>query len=487
MSNNKRTVDEIGREFEIHASKISEQRYNQKAGIEYDKELMEIESERLLNLSKEFLDSYSEPRSFYLNCIATIAQSRKLPVSIEIYEKRSNEITMSKYEINGKPVNWGSWRQFNAQTSHDKRKEVFDHFIDKSGFLAPLVSKRFNISRQIYALYEMSPLDSYLEREKMSYDELTDFACSLGDNARPTFLAAADHYASEVFGKDTFDYYDDFYVARGRIYSPLNKFLEKKDPLKIISKVLNEWGFQDDYTSIKVDSENREKKSPSALCFGIQIPTDIRIVFKRVSPFSDFSSVFHEFGHGIHGTSGIPQDPYWKRYLVPMSVAETFSILFEMLLQYKPFLHEELKLGEDAISEILDRRHFMNLYFLVFYAANSLLKLEYWKKNYTIEQAETRYQKLTKRFFIELPGKYWLLHHIMPDYDLYSPSYMIASVRVKELMHQLIGEYGEFFWKESKAGSVVRDLASSRADFDLSIWNMDIKPYLKEQTEFSFL
>lgn len=487
MTDIRRTTDDIGREFETHIIRMSKQQYNLKAGLEYDRTLMESESESLLKLSKEFLDSYLEPRSFYLNCINTIAQSRKLPISLEIYEKRNAEISYNKYNFAGKPVNWGSWRQFNTLSRDIKeRKEIFDFFIEKASQLSSLISTRFNIAQQVYSLYGTSPLDAYLEIEKTSYEKLTNFVGSLGDNARKSFLSAADHFAPEVFDKETLEYYDDFYVARGRIYTPLNKYLEKKNPLKIIEKVLSEWGFQEDLTKIRVDHENREKKSPSAFCFGIQIPNDVRIVFKRVSPFSDFTSLFHEFGHGIHATSGIAEDPYWKRYLVPMSVAETFSILIEMLLQYKPFLQEELELSDEAILEILDRRHFMNLYFLVFYAANSLFKLEYWKNNYSLEQAESRYQELTKRFFIELPGKYWLLHHIMPEYDLYSPSYMIASIRVKELMQQLIGEYGEFFWKEKRAGSVVKDLAASRADFDLTIWNMDIEPYLEEQSEFSF-
>ncbi|MHA2110139.1 MAG: hypothetical protein ACW98W_01605 [Candidatus Hodarchaeales archaeon] len=78
----------------------------------------------------------------------------------------------------------------------------------------------------------------------------------------------------------------------------------------------------------------------------------------------------------------------------------------------------------------------------------------------------------------------------MPDYDVYAPSYMLASVRVKEWMNQMVDEFGEEFWRgeEAKqAGTVIRDLAATRANFDLSVWDMNPRPYLDEQSQLSFL
>ena len=482
-----RSVEDFGAEFEKYVVQLDVQRYNQTAGLSYDKNLMQSVSETLVGLSSEFLNSHEEPRIFYLNSIDTIAEARKLPLINEIYEKRMSLISTKDFQFQGKPVNWGSWRQFNAQSSNpNDRQQIFDDFINKIPDLTPLIIKRFNISRQVYSLYGSSPLEAYLEQEFLSYENLQDLIFALGDGARKPFLSAADHYAPEILGKDTFEYYDDFYVTRGRIYTPLNKYFEKLNPLKVVERVLSNWGFEKDFGQIHVDSEDREKKSPSAFCFGIEIPNDVRVVYKRVSPFSDFTSIFHEFGHAIHGTSGNPDDPYWKRYLTPRSVAETFSIFLEMLLQYPLFLQQELGLSEEVAQNILDRRHFINLYFLVFYSANALMKLEFWKREYTPEQASSRFQELTKRFFWEIPGDYWLLHHIMPDYDIYAPSYLLASIRVKEWITQMVDEYGDEFWKDKQAGTVFRDLAATRGEFDLSVWDMNPKPYLEEQSTFSF-
>lgn len=482
-----RSIDDLGAEFEKYVVQLNEQRYNQTAGLPYDKNIMELVSEKLVDLSSEFLRSYEEPKSFYLDSIERIAQARKLPLTLEIYEKRMSLISTNKFHIHGKPVNWGSWRQFNAQTSNPKdRKQVFDEFINKIPDLTSLIIKRFNISQQVYSLYDSSPLEAFLDKEFLSYEKLCDLILALGDGARKPFLTAAEHYAQEILNKETFDYYDDFYLARGRIYLSLNKYFEKKNPLTVLKGFLSKLSFEKDLALINVDSVDRETKSPSAFCFGVQIPNDVRVVYKHISPFSDFTSLFHEFGHALHGTSGNPEDSYWKRYLIPMSVAETFSTFIEMLLQHPPFLQQELGLPKEVIREIIDRRHFMNLYFLVFYSANALMKLEFWKREYTPEQASTRFQELTKRFFWEIPGDYWLLHHIMPDYDIYAPAYLLASIRVKEWMTQMIDEFGEEFWKDKQVGTVFRDLGTTRGEFDLTVWDMDPNPYLIEQSTFSF-
>jgi oligoendopeptidase F len=206
-----------------------------------------------------------------------------------------------------------------------------------------------------------------------------------------------------------------------------------------------------------------------------------------VTPFSDFESVFHEFGHGIHDKSADPEDSVWKRYIVPMSVAETFSILMEGITAEPLFLKQELKLKDKAVNEIVDGVRFMALSFLTFYAANSIMKMEFWKKNYNVEQAAKRWQELTKRFFIETPGYYWILHHVMPNYDMYSPSYMIASVRVATITQKLTEDFGEAWWTNPKAGKFIRQLAQTRGEFNIKQWKLKPDIYLKQQKTMSIL
>jgi len=480
------SLEKLASRYEKLSSQLSEQYHNQYAGLTYDREFMKKLAQQLTEVSKEFLERFTQPRSMYLASIETIADAERLEVELDFHDQRMEKISTEKHSVGGKKVNWGDWRQFNSQTDDaEKRKEVFDEFIAKAPTIAHLVEKRMSISKEIYKEYGLTPLDSYLELEQITYDELYNLLKKLGEGAKQTFLAAAEHFAPQVLRKTTVEYYDDFYTWRGRIYKPLNKYFEGKNPLNEVKQCLMNLRF--DPSTIKVDAEDRPNKSPSASCWGIQVPNDVRILYRKVSPFTDFSSLFHEFGHGIHGKSANPEDSVWKRYIVPMSVAETFSMLIESVAENPLFLLQDLKLKEEAVKEITDRVRFMNLAFLTFYAANSIMKMEFWKNNYTVEQAAERWQELTKQFFIETPGNYWILHHIMPNYDMYSPSYVIAAVRVATIKEKLVQDYGEAWWRNPEAGEFIRQLAQTRGEFDIKAWKLNPDTYLSEQKSLSFL
>jgi hypothetical protein len=480
------SLEKLASRYEKLNGQLSEQYYNQYAGLTYDRDLMKRLAQQLTEISKEFLQKFTEPRSMYLASIGTIAEAERLEVELDFHDQRMEKISTEKHTVEGKKVNWGNWRQFNSLTDDaQKRKEVFDEFITKAPIISYLVEKRMNITKEVYKQHSLTPLASYLELEQITYNELTNLLQKLGDGAKQAFLTATEHFAPQVLHKKTTEYYDDFYTWRGRIYKPLNKYLKEKNPLNNVTQLLNNLGFNP--STIKVDDEDRPNKSPSASCWGIQIPNDVRILYRKVSPFTDFGSLFHEFGHGIHGKSANPEDSVWKRYIVPMSVAETFSMLIESVTENPLFLRQDLKIEENAVKEIIDRERFMNLAFLTFYAANSIMKMQFWKNNYTIDQAAKRWQELTKRFFIETPGNYWILHHIMPNYDMYSPSYVIAAVRVATIKEKLTQDYGETWWRKLAAGKLIKQLAQTRGDFDIKAWKLNPDAYLNEQKSLSFL
>jgi len=479
------SLEELASRYERLNSQLTEQYYNQEAGLIYDRELMKQLSQKITETSLEFLEKFSEPRAMYLASLATIAQAERLEIELDFNDQRMEKISTDQHSISGLKVNWGNWRQFNSQTEDpQKRKEVFDEFIAKAPTISNLVEKRMNISKEVYKRYGLTPLDSFLELEQTSYNELSDLIKKLGDGAKQAFLTAAEHFALQVLHKTTTEYYDDFYTWRGRIYKPLSKYLESRSPLTEIRRVLENLGFAP--SALKVDDEDRPNKSPSASCWGIHVPNDVRVLYRKVTPFEDFGSLFHEFGHGIHDKSANPKDSVWKRYMVPTSVAETFSTLIESLLKNPLFLSQDLKLEEAAVQEIINRVRFMDLAFLTFYAANSVMKMEFWKNNYTIEEASRKWQELTKRFFIETPGNYWILHHVMPNYDLYSPSYVIAAVRVATIKERLVKDYGETWWRNVKAGEYVKQLAQTRGEFDIKAWRLNPDTYLNEAKSLNF-
>ena len=96
---------------------------------------------------------------------------------------RNDKVSSSEYKFNGYPVNWSTWRQFNGKEKEPtKRKELFDEFIIKTKYIAPIVEKRFLSINQIYEEYnigegeikginnntKLDPVSAYLEQENIS-------------------------------------------------------------------------------------------------------------------------------------------------------------------------------------------------------------------------------------------------------------------------------------------------------------------------------
>ncbi len=480
------SIDQIGKEYENLSAIIGEEFFNQTAGLPFDAERLQQASQKRTQLCEHFLSKYTEPRQMYRASIQALAQSAFLPHRLKLNEERLKIISDPYHTFNENPVTWASWRQFNAITKDaTTRKAVFDHFVKQAPKLIPLVKNGFDAMGEVYTRFKTTPVINYLEKEAFSYDKLVQFLSQLGDGARSSFLKTADKYSEEI-KNGPFEYYDDFYFFRSQVFRPLDDHFKGIDSIPEVHKVLSRLGFA--VNQIKVDNEDRPKKSPSAFCFGIRIPQDVRVVYKFTSPGSTLTSVFHEFGHGIHGISGIPTDPPWKRLIVPNSVSETFSILIETLVTSNQlFLIEDLGLPPDAAQDIMDRNNFMYLFFCVFYAANSLMKLAYWREDLTFPKASQRWQDLTRRFYIEIPGDYWLLHHVMPQYGIYAPSYMIASVRVTHLIQHLEKEFGDRWWHEPRAGAYISELAAARGEFPIKRFSLNPQNYLDRITNLSFL
>ena len=165
-----------------------------------------------------------------------------------------------------------------------------------------------------------------------------------------------------------------------------------------------------------------------------------------------------------------------------MGIAEIFSILIERLTR-NPLYLKGLGIGEPKIlDELVLRNKFMELFFVVFYTANSLMKMDFWNKNLTIAEANRLYERLIKKYLaLEVPGEYWMLHHILPESTMYVPSYLLASVRAAELERYLVNTFGDKWWIEEIAGRTLREIMSKGERINLKMFSkLDHNIFIKE-------
>lgn len=462
----------------LQVTKANEE-WRQYNGLKYDEELIKNIARKQSEHAQYFIEEIKKPRRMLLLAISTVVESAKTPNRLELYKAREEKLVCSDLQVGGKPVNWNSWRQFNAQaTRHEDRKRVYDEFVAKVPTITPIIQSMFSQSRDIWAKHGLDPLKVYLEFEGLSLKKLKNLVRHLGHGAKKAFQEALESYSKEILKKPA-EYYDNLYHFRGKVFTKVDPAFKKFDPAKEPLRILGKLGF--DIHRLDVDAEERPGKYASPICFGIKIPDDVRLLVRPVSPFSDLESSLHEFGHGMHFVSIAPTTPYWEKYGIAMGIAETFSTFLEGLMKNKDFLSKEMRLKPPVVEDVLARSRFMELFFLTFYAANSLTKIEFWEHQLTMEQADERYAQYSKEFMdMDVPGKYWQLHHVMPDADLYSPSYMIAAVRAVELTDRIRNRFGSKWWADKEAGKYLRELVAPGGQIDLhSFSKLDEAKYLK--------
>jgi len=467
------TVDEA-----LYVAYANEE-WRQYAGFSFSESFMKSVADKRIDHAKEFLSQFKEPRQLFLGKVYDVADASKTPMKLELYRQREQEIISKSHEVNGRPVTWNSWRQFNAQAKTSaERKVVFDEFVGKAEIVTPTIRSMFDKSREVEKQYETSPLELYLQLEGLTLKQLKDMVRTLGQTAKKPFQELLEYYSREVNGRSA-EYYDDLYYFRGKIFEPVDSAFKGLNSAEEPKKVLAKLGFR--VERLQTDAEERAGKHTSPICFVVQVPNDVRLLVRPVKPFTDMESSFHEHGHGMHYICISEDAAYWDKYTIPMGVAEIFSTLLERLMRKQVFLTRHFKVSKSVAEEATERVKFMELYFLTFYAANSLMKIEFWEEDLSMEQANEKYERYTEEFMgMRLPGKYWQLHHVMPDFDLYSPSYMIAAVRAAELERRLEGLFGADWWTEKRAGNYIRSVASEGASIKLSRFSrLDTRPYLK--------
>jgi hypothetical protein len=171
-----------------------------------------------------------------------------------------------------------------------------------------------------------------------------------------------------------------------------------------------------------------------------------------------------------------------------MGIAEIFSTFLERLTKSRQYIQSLIgstKIDEIVINKLLANTHLMELFFVTFYTANSLMKMEYWRQNLSADQASEVYSRLIKEYTgFEVPGEYWLLHHILPESIMYVPSYLLAAVRAAELESCLRDRFGDMWWKEKDSGKRLREIMKPGASIDLSTFSrLDSSKFLNEITE----
>ncbi len=429
---------------------LRKEHWKMQIGLSYSKKKIGTLEKQSKTHGETFLKHWKKPEELYQEAVGSIASEKTYKLELKLEELRRTLITS---KVSGKIINWPTWRQFAVTAKDKERKKVFDEFMRKSKIIAPVIHEKFDKETQIFAEYGLEPLSMYLKDHHMSLSALKKTIQTLSSAIKKPFLRQWQDYSQELFGREP-EYYDDLYVLRNKIYSSIEPIKQK--PLAVVQEIITTQGFGK--KNISEDSADRPRKYPSPFCSFIKIPSDIRVSYKAEGSINDMTSVLHEYGHAIHASNIRSELPYWVRYKLNEGLAESFSTLYEDLMHNHEFLTEYLKLSHATAHDLIKRIRFIRMFAIEFYAANSLFKIDYWKKRLTPEQCDANYAKHIKKCMgIDLPGEYWKLHHILPEEMMYVPSYLLAMIRAAEIGREFTDKYSAW-WTSTGAGEHLRKL-----------------------------
>ena len=162
----------------------------------------------------------------------------------------------------------------------------------------------------------------------------------------------------------------------------------------------------------------------------------------------------------MHATSINPSLEYEKKYHIPMGINEIFSIFLERLTRNKKYLEKQLKISNKGkLDKIIELNNFMELFFVTFYSANSLTKMDFWVNKLSIENTNKTYSSMMKKYTnIEMPGQYLDASPHNARINNVRTKLFIScckSCRVRKKIEEL---YGENWWESEEAGKYLKSM-----------------------------
>jgi hypothetical protein len=209
--------------------------------------------------------------------------------------------------------------------------------------------------------------------------------------------------------------------------------------------------------NLMIDSENRPTKNPRAVCYAIDVPTDIRLSIKPIGGFDDYSALFHEVGHALH-YANTRENSFEFKYAGEPTVTEAYAFLSEYIITNQAWLRIRNFMPTPVLKDFVRFQAFYRLYFVRRYCAKFLYELQL---HAGLDKPASLYVTLlrsadrtlqtasdAKRYLVDVDALY------------YSAGYLRAWFLECQLNAKLARDYGVNWFEHPEAGEYMRSLWS---------------------------
>jgi hypothetical protein len=207
--------------------------------------------------------------------------------------------------------------------------------------------------------------------------------------------------------------------------------------------------------NLTIDADSRPLKIPRAVCYAIDVPSDVRLSVKPVGGFDDYRSLFHELGHALH-YSHTKEHAFEFKYLGEPTVTENYAFLSEYLLVNQAWLRLRTSMPVRVQKDFLRLQALYRLYFLRRYCAKVLYELQL--HNGVANPSSVYAQVLSSSTgYVAIPSDE---KHYLVDVDqlFYSASYLRAWLLEGQFHARLNRDYGVNWFERPEAGAYLESL-----------------------------
>jgi len=207
--------------------------------------------------------------------------------------------------------------------------------------------------------------------------------------------------------------------------------------------------------NVELDVEQREKKSPRAFCFPIEVPQRVVLMIKPIGGVDDWRALFHEAGHTEHFAHTRADLAVEDRRLGDYAVTEGWAMLMEHLVQDTAWLNRRLDVPRPA--EFVAESATGLLYIVRRYCAKVLYELELHQAEELAPLRDRYVEILADALKIEPSGTDYLGD---VDAGFYSTEYVRAWAFEAQLKGFFREKFGSAWFTRRDAGSLLRELWS---------------------------
>ncbi|MGH2978239.1 MAG: hypothetical protein ACRDLQ_01205 [Solirubrobacterales bacterium] len=210
-------------------------------------------------------------------------------------------------------------------------------------------------------------------------------------------------------------------------------------------------------SNVRLDLEQRPRKSPRAFCAPVSVPDEVYLVIARHGGRDDYAALFHEAGHTEHYAHVERSMPFEFRHLGDNSVTEGFAFLLEHLTEDPAWLRAVVGAGDaDRIAAYTGFTRASKFVFLRRYSAKLSYELELHGGERSLEEMPALYSGLLG----DAVGVDWPAATYLADVDAgyYAANYLRAWAFETHLRGVLVERFGPEWFSSGEAGDLLRTL-----------------------------